>query len=185
IPVGRPVDVILETADVIHSFWVPALHGKVEMIPGQPNFIRIEASRAGSFDGECGEFCGVQHAHMRLLVVAQQPADYEAWRQQQLMPAAVPTSQEALHGQEVFNNGACALCHTVRGTVAQGKVAPDLTHIGSRQFIAANSFKNDTANLEAWVTHAQSLKPGNEMPDLSEFNGSDLRALVTYLQQLK
>ena len=185
IPVGRPVDIVLETADVIHSFWVPALHGKVEMIPGQPNMIRLEASRPGTFEGECGEFCGMQHAHMRLLVVAQPLAAYDAWRQQQLQPAALPTSEEALHGRDVFNNAACALCHTVRGTVAQGKVAPDLTHLASRQYIAANSYRNNQANLEAWVTHAQSLKPGNEMPDVTAFTGSDLRALVNYLQQLK
>lgn len=185
IPVGRPVDIILETADVIHSFWVPALHGKVEMIPGQPNFIRIEASHAGSFVGECGEFCGQQHAHMRLLVVAQELADYQSWRLQQLQPAVVPTSEEALHGRDVFNDAACALCHTIRGTVAQGKVAPDLTHIASRQYIAANSYVNNEANLAGWVTHAQTFKPGAEMPNLTAFTGPDLRALVHYLQQLK
>jgi cytochrome c oxidase subunit 2 len=185
IPTGRPIDIQLETADVIHSFWIPALHGKVELIPGQPNFIRIQASKAGNYEGECGEYCGEQHAHMRLLVVAQAPDEYEAWRAQQLKPAADPQTMEAMHGRDLFNEAACALCHTVRGTVAQGKVAPDLTHLAGRQFIAANTYANNTANLEAWVTHAQSLKPGAEMPNLTEFNGSDLRALVAYLQQLK
>lgn len=184
IPTGKPIDVLLRTADVIHSFWVPALHGKVEMIPGQPNYIRIEASRPGNYVGECGEYCGEQHAHMRLLVVAQPPAEYEAWHLHQLQPAAEPQTMEAMHGRDVFNQAACALCHTVRGTVAQGKVAPDLTHIGSRQEIAANTYRNDKADLEAWVTHAQSLKPGAEMPNVTEFNGADLRALVAYLQQL-
>jgi cytochrome c oxidase subunit 2 len=185
IPTGRPVDIVLETADVIHSFWVPALHGKVDTIPGQPNYIRIQADREGRFPGQCSEFCGVQHARMRLLVVAQSPPDYEAWRNQQLKPAAMPQDQQALHGQDVFDGAACALCHTVRGTVAEGKVAPDLTHLASREGIAANSYRNDTADLEAWVTHAQSLKPGAQMPNVSQFTGSDLRALVTYLQQLK
>jgi cytochrome c oxidase subunit 2 len=185
IPTGRPVDVILETADVIHSFWIPALHGKVEMIPGQPNFIRLQADHPGNYDGECAEFCGEQHAHMRLLLVAQSPADYEAWRSAQLKPATVPSTPEAMHGQDVFNNTACALCHTVRGTVAQGKVAPDLTHLASRQYIAANSYRNDKADLEAWATHAQSLKPGVLMPDLPAYNGKDIRALVAYLQGLK
>lgn len=185
IPVGRPVDIVLETGDVIHSFWVPALHGKVDLIPGQPNYIRIQADHPGEYPGQCGEFCGMQHAHMRLLVVAQSPQDYEAWREAQLMSAAVPQSQEALHGQTVFNQTACALCHTVRGTVAQGKVAPDLTHLASRKMIAANSYVNDKANLEAWITHAQSMKPGAEMPNLTAYDGTDIQDLVTYLQGLK
>ena len=185
IPVGRPIDILLESHDVIHSFWVPALHGKVDLIPGQANYIRVEADHAGEFPGQCGEFCGMQHAHMRLLVVAQSPQDYDAWRQAQLKPAAVPQNEEALHGQEVFNNAACALCHSIRGTVAQGKVAPDLTHLASRKMIAANSYVNNKANLEAWVVHAQSLKPGAEMPNITAFNGKDTRALVAYLQGLK
>jgi cytochrome c oxidase subunit 2 len=185
IPVGQPVDIILETADVIHSFWIPTLHGKVELIPGQPNFIRIQASQPGNYAGECAEFCGEQHAHMRLLVVAQSPADYQAWWNNELQPARPPDSEEANHGEQVFITTACALCHTVRGTPANGKVAPDLTHLASRRYIGANSFENNTSNLEAWVTHAQSFKPGAEMPNLTAYTGSDLRALVTYLQQLK
>jgi cytochrome c oxidase subunit II len=185
IPVGRPVDILLVTRDVIHSFWVPALHGKVDEIPGQPNYIRVQANHAGSFEGQCGEYCGEQHAHMRLLVVAQPPDEYQAWLNAQLKPAAEPQDSEALHGRDVFNNAACALCHTVRGTIAQGKVAPDLTHLASRQNIAANTYKNDEANLEAWITHAQSLKPGCEMPNITAFNGRDIRALTRYLRELK
>jgi cytochrome c oxidase subunit 2 len=105
--------------------------------------------------------------------------------QGQLKPAALPQDNEAMHGQEVFEQAACALCHTIRGTIAMGKVAPDLTHLASREGIAANSYKNNEANLEAWVTHAQSLKPGTQMPDLAQFTGTDLRALVTYLRELK
>ncbi len=185
IPVERPIEIVLETQDVIHSFWVPALHGKLELIPGQSNFIRVQASHAGNFEGQCAEYCGAEHARMRLLVVAQSAQDYQAWRNQQLQPASEPQGEDAMHGRDVFQYGACALCHTVRGTAAQGKVAPDLTHLASRQFIAANSYKNNEANLEAWSTHAQSLKPGAEMPDLTEFNGEDLRAMTAYLQQLK
>ena len=185
IPVGKPVDIVLETRDVIHSFWVPAMHGKVDLIPGQPNYIRIEASHAGSFQGQCGEYCGEEHARMRLLVVAQAPEEYQLWLANQRKPAAFPQDTEAMHGQEIFENAACALCHTVRGTVAMGKVAPDLTHFASREGIAANSYRNNEANLEAWVTHAQSLKPGAQMPDLTAFNGTDLRALVAYLRGLK
>ncbi len=185
IPVGKPVDILLETGDVIHSFWVPSMHGKVDLIPGQPNFIRIQASHAGRFEGQCGEYCGEEHARMRLLVVAQSPNEYQAWMQGQLKPAAEPQTDEAMRGKEVFDQAACALCHQVRGTVAMGKVAPDLTHLASREGIAANSYKNNDANLEAWVTHAQSLKPGAEMPDLTEFTGRDLRALVAYLRGLQ
>lgn len=185
IPVGRPIDLALKTADVVHSFWVPALHGKMEMIPGQTNYMRIEATHAGSFPGQCSEYCGEQHAHMRLLVVAQPPDEYQAWRQQELSPAAEPQTEETRRGEDVFLHAACALCHTIRGTGAEGKVAPDLTHLASRQGIAGDSYANDTADLEAWVTHAQSMKPGCEMPNLTEFNGRDLLALVAYLRELR
>ncbi len=185
IPVGRPVDIELTTADVIHSFWVPRLHGKVDLIPGTRNYIHVQANAPGNYTGQCGEYCGEQHAHMLLLVVAQPEKDYQEWYAQQLNPAAMPTTAEALHGRDVFMGAACSLCHQIRGTEAHGFVAPDLTHIASRQNIAANSYANNTANLEAWVTHAQSLKPGAEMPNLAAFNGTDLRDLVAFLQQLK
>ena len=185
IPVGKNIDIELETADVIHSFWVPTMHGKVDLIPGQRNYIRIEANHPGVYSGQCAEYCGEQHAHMLLLVVAQPEKEYEAWYSQQVQPADTPTTPEALHGEDVFMGAACALCHEIRGTQAHGLVAPDLTHLASRRRIGANSWANDTANLEAWVTHAQSFKPGSEMPDLTAFNGKDTRALVAYLQQLK
>ncbi len=184
IPVGRPVDIELQTADVIHSFWVPTLHGKVDLIPGQPNYIRIEADHPGVFHGQCAEYCGEQHAHMLLLVVAQPEPEYEAWVNQQLQPAAEPTTQEAMHGRDVFMSAACSLCHRIRGTDALGAVAPDLTHLASRRGIASDSYDNNAGNLEAWITHAQSLKPGAAMPDLTAFNGADSRALVAFLQQL-
>lgn len=185
IPVGQPIDIELRSADVIHSFWVPALHGKMQLVPGRTNFIRIQADHAGTFQGECAVFCGAQHAHMRILVVGQSPEEYRAWRAEQLKPAAEPEDAEASHGRDVFEHAACVLCHTINGTLAQGKVAPDLTHLAGRERIAGDSYANDTANLEAWVTHAQSLKPGALMPDLTEFNGRDLQALVAYLQELK
>ncbi len=185
IPANQPVTIELESQDVIHSFWVPALHGKVDLVPGHPNFVRIEASHAGAFSGQCAEYCGAEHARMRLLVIAQQPDEYQAWLNQQRKPGAEPTTQEAIHGQQVFLSGPCAMCHSVRGTAAGGRVAPDLTHIGSRHFIAANSFPNNNAYLEAWVTHAQSLKPEAQMPNLTQFNGQQLRDLVAYLRQLQ
>jgi cytochrome c oxidase subunit 2 len=184
IPAHRPVGIELRSRDVMHSFWVPGLHGKVDLIPGFPNFIRIEAGSAGNYRGQCAEYCGAQHAHMRLLVVAQEPDEYQAWLRQQRQPASEPTSPDAVAGEQAFLSGPCSLCHQIRGTVAGGTVAPDLTHIASRQNIAGNSFPNNTSYLEAWVTHAQSLKPEALMPDLTQFNGKQLRDLVTYLQQL-
>jgi cytochrome c oxidase subunit 2 len=185
IPVGLPVTIELRSLDVIHSFWVPTLHGKVDLVPGHVNFIRIEADHAGNYSGTCAEYCGAQHAHMRLLVVAQNPEDYQAWREQQLKPGVEPTSEEAKRGEQIFLSGPCSMCHQVRGTLAGGRVAPDLTHIGSRHYIAANSYPNNDAYLEAWITHAQSLKPEAAMPNLTQFNGQQLRDLVAYLRQLQ
>ncbi len=185
IPVNRPMNIQLEADDVMHSFWIPSLHGKVDLIPGHTNFVRIQASEAGSYPGQCAEYCGAEHARMRLLVVAQQPEEYTAWLNGQRKPASEPTSTEAIAGQQTFLNGPCILCHQIRGTTAGGRVAPDLTHLASRQYIAANSYPNSKAYLEAWITHAQSLKPEAEMPDLTQFTGEQLRDMVAYLGQLK
>jgi cytochrome c oxidase subunit 2 len=185
LPVGRPVNIEVETRDVMHSFWVPALHGKVDLIPGQKNYIRLEASQAGQYTGQCAEFCGAEHARMRMLAIAQQPNEYKAWIEGQQQPGIDPATPEAVAGQQVFLAGPCAMCHQIRGTVAGGTVAPDLTHIGSRKMIAANSYRNNDAYLEAWVTHAQSLKPEAEMPNLTQFSGEQLHDLVAYLRQLQ
>ena len=185
IPVGRAVDIDLVSADVIHSFWVPTLHGKVDLIPGLVNRIRIQADHPGVFRGQCAEYCGAQHAHMILLVVAQTPQEFEGWLAQQRQPGAASVDVQQLHGQAVFLQQACVLCHTVRGTGARGTVGPDLTHIGSRIGIAANMLPNDDANLAAWVTHAQSLKPACVMPNVTGFSGAELRDLVAYLRSLQ
>lgn len=185
IPTHRPINVEVLSADVIHSFWVPRIHGKIDTIPGQPNFIRIEANDVGVYRGECAEFCGDQHAHMGMLIIAQTPADYDKWLADQRLPGATPITPDAQAGKEVFLSAACVLCHKVRGTLAGGTVAPDLTHIGSRMSLAADTLTNNTGSLAAWITHAQSLKPGCQMPDVTQFNGDQLRDLVAYLQQLK
>jgi cytochrome c oxidase subunit 2 len=185
LPAHRPINIEVVTRDVMHSFWIPALHGKVDLIPGHTNYIRLEASQAGSYSGQCAEFCGAQHAHMRLLAIVQEPEDYEAWLQAQRQPAHDPQTQDAVAGRDTFIAGPCSMCHTVRGTTAGGRVAPDLTHFGSRQMLASNSFPNNDAWLEAWATHAQSLKPGAQMPDLTQFNGEQLHDLVAYLRQLQ
>jgi cytochrome c oxidase subunit 2 len=185
IPVGQAMTIELQSDDVIHSFWVPQLNGKIDFIPGQINDTRIEASRAGVFRGQCSVYCGAQHAHMAMLVIAQSPADYARWRANQLADAAQPTTPQAQAGEQVFLSAPCAFCHSVRGTDAGGVVAPDLTHIGSRLSLASDTLVNNRANLAAWITRAQSLKPGCEMPNLTEFTGLQLREMVDYLQQLQ
>lgn len=185
IPAHQAVNIELESADVLHSFWVPSLHGKVDLVPGHPNFIRIEASDAGDFIGQCAEYCGEEHAKMRILVVAQEPAAFDAWLAKQSQPGAQPTTPETLIGQQAFLSGPCTQCHTVRGTSANGRAGPDLTHIGSRTYIAANTLPNNNGYLEGWVTNAQSLKPGCKMPVIRQYNGVQLRALVAYLRQLQ
>lgn len=185
IPVGVPVEIELETRDVIHSFWVPKLHGKVDLVPGLKNRIRIQADEPGQYEGECGEYCGVQHAHMRLVVVAESPGDYLQWLQRMRQPAAPVSDPQLVLGREVFERSACAMCHVIRGTAAHGEIGPELTHVGSRLRIAGATLPNNTANMEAWVTDAQSLKPGVVMPSLRAYSGPELRALVAYLESLK
>lgn len=185
IPTGTAVDITLQTRDVIHSFWVPKLHGKVDLVPGLVNHLRISADRPGIYDGQCSEFCGVQHAHMKLRVVAESPDAYRQWVAAQRLPAHVPVSADARQGEAVFMAAPCAACHTVRGTDARGQVGPDLTHFASRSRFAGASLPNDTAELAAWITHAQSLKPGAQMPDMNMFSGEQLRQLTAYLQSLR
>jgi len=185
IPVGRPVDIELRTRDVIHSFWVPRLHGKVDLVPEVENRIRIQADDQGTYRGQCAEFCGAQHSKMRILAIAQAPDEYHAWLESERKPGADPADPHAKSGQQIFLSGPCSMCHQVRGTIAGGRVAPDLTHIGSRKMIAANVYRNNDAYLEAWITHAQSLKPESQMPNLTQFTGQQLTDLVAYLRQLQ
>ena len=185
IPVGHPVDIDLASVDVIHSFFVPRLHGKVDLVPGQVNRIRVQASAPGVYRGQCAEYCGEQHSHMILLVVADPPDQYGKWYAGQLSDTAAPETEQQARGRELFFSRPCATCHTLRGTPAGGRLGPDLTHIGGRQRIAANSYINDDANLAAWVTHAQSLKPHVAMPNITQFTGQELNDVVAYLRHLK
>jgi cytochrome c oxidase subunit 2 len=184
IPIGRPVRIVLTSSDVIHSFWVPNLHGKRDLITGRDNEIWLQADRPGTFRGQCAEYCGMQHAHMGLLVVAHEPEAFEAWRRSQLLPAAPPEDAERRRGQLVFETRACVMCHTIRGTAANGKVAPELTHLASRQFIAAGTLPMTRGALGAWITDPQSVKPGNHMP-LVSLDPPDFQALVSYLMGLR
>ncbi|MCA1828732.1 MAG: cytochrome c oxidase subunit II [Myxococcales bacterium] len=184
VPAGQQIDVELVSADVIHSLWAPRLHGKVDLIPGMDNFIRLQADRPGVYEGGCAEFCGLEHAVMRFKVIADEPAKFEQWLAHQREPAPEPSSAEARRGKELFEHGACALCHTVRGTVARATVGPDLTHLAGRSTIAAY-LPRDVADLHAWIVNAPSLKPGTQMPALTHFTGEELHDLVDYLQTLK
>lgn len=185
IPAGRPVDIELNTRDVIHSFWVPRLHGKVDLVPGFANRIRLQADEPGLYRGECGEYCGPQHAHMILLLQADAAADFDKWLTSLRATAARPADTRAQRGERVFMDHGCVVCHTIRGTDAHGLVGPDLTHIGARYAIAANSFPNEPGYLSAWIVHAQSLKPRAQMPDIGALSGDDLQALTHYLEELK
>ncbi len=180
IPVGRPVRLKLASADVIHSFWVPALTGKTDTIPGRVNVGWMQADRPGVYRGQCTEFCGEEHAKMALFVVAEPERQFETWRLAQ-MAAAPETS--SLRGQAVFEVR-CGACHTVRGTSAGGIVGPDLTHLMSRATIASGILPNDAASLAGWISNPQTLKPGAAMP-ATELNGPQLTQVVAYLETLK
>lgn len=184
IPVGHPVMILGRSQDVIHSFWVPGLHGKRDMIPSRVTTEWIQADKPGAYRGQCAEFCGLQHAHMALWVIAEPEAKFDAWMGKQLQPAAAPTDAALLHGQQVFLNSECIFCHSIRGTTASGQVAPDLTHFGSRRGIAANTLRNTLGNLTGWIVDPQSVKPGNHMATIA-VNPADLQPLAQYLESLK
>lgn len=183
IPTGTPVLVRLNSADVIHAFWVPALAGKTQTIPGQTNHQWIEADQPGIWRGQCTQFCGPQHAHMAFEVVAQPPGDYARWLASESRPASPPAGGDALRGAQVFA-GRCAACHTIRGTEARGAQAPDLTHLQSRRLIAAGTLANTPANLSNWIAHAQQIKPESLMPDIA-LSPDDSRALASWLATLQ
>lgn len=190
IPVGIPVQIQLESADVIHSFWVPELHGKMDVIPGQINYITIQADKPGVYRGECAEFCGLQHALMGVLVVAQSADEYNHWLAAQQQPAQAPTDPAAVQGQQVFISAGCDFCHAVGGIDEKKLVAsspdlgPDLTHLNSRLTIVGASLDNNPNNLAGWVIDAQHIKPGSDMPTM-HLSSQDLQYLVAYLLSLK
>jgi cytochrome c oxidase subunit 2 len=184
IPAGRPVQVHLASQDVIHSFWVPELHGKLDMIPGQTNSFWLQADSPGEYKGLCAEFCGTQHAKMLFLVIAQPEEEFLAWLEHQRQPAAVPLEPLAQAGLEVFLSAGCIECHAVRGTDASGNLGPDLTHVASRRTLGAAIMPNNAGNLSGWIADPQHIKPGNLMPD-SPLTGEELQALLAYMQTLQ
>jgi cytochrome c oxidase subunit II len=184
IPAGQPVELHLKSADVIHSFWVPSLAGKLDMVPGRTNRLRLHAERPGEYRGQCAEYCGGPHAFMAFFVIAEPPEQFERWAQSQRLPAAAPSGALAAKGQSLFV-AQCAACHTVRGTPAAGALGPDLTHVGSRKTIGAGLLPANAGAFGGWIASSQHLKPGNLMPSFQSFTGEELRALAAYLEGLK
>jgi cytochrome c oxidase subunit 2 len=184
VPVGRPIVISLKADDVIHTFWVPNLHGKKDMIPGRESTIEFRADRAGTYRGQCAEFCGLEHALMAFTVVAEPPAQYDAWVARQRTGAPEPANALEAQGERLFTSGNCAGCHTVRGTSAHGVLGPDLTHVMSRPMLGAGTFENTPANLESWIKAPGSMKPGTTMP-ASQYSAEDLNALVAWIGTLQ
>lgn len=184
VPVGRPVLLTLRSDDVIHSFWVPSLHGKKDLIPGRESTFAFRADRAGTYRGQCAEFCGYQHAHMTLFVIADEPADYERWVEAQRRDAASPSTDVQRRGHDLVVSSSCGMCHRIAGTEAQGRRAPDLSHLASRATLGAGTVRNDDPSLSAWIADAQKSKPGVNMPPHA-YDPDDLTAIVAYLDSLR
>jgi cytochrome c oxidase subunit 2 len=184
IPVGKPVLVTLKADDVIHSFWVPNLAGKKDLIPGRDATLTMQADVPGTYRGQCAEFCGVQHAKMALLVFADPPEQFEAWAASERKPALEPASEEESRGREIFVSGRCAMCHAIQGTMASARKAPDLTHFASRETLGAGTVPNSIGHLAGWILDPHSIKPGVNMP-ANPLDPDELHALLAYLEGLR
>lgn len=199
IPVGRPVVVDMVSEDVIHSFWVPKLGGKMDMIPGRTNRLKLQADKAGSYGGQCAEFCGGAHSLMGFVVVAHESAEWQrwldarlaraqrahSWRSSETAQAAAHNNAEVLLGSRLFTEAGCATCHRIAGTTAQGLSGPDLTHVGSRQSLGAGILPNTRGTLIGWIGDSQSIKPNNRMPAYRSLPANELGALAAYMESLK
>lgn len=185
IPAGQPVDLDLVSENVVHSFWVPNLAGKIDMIPGRVNRLRLHADAPGVFRGQCAEFCGAQHAKMALNVIAMAAPEYAAWLDTHRQPAAEPVGPLPRQGQALFLENRCGVCHTIRGTPAAGQAGPDLTHLAGRSSLAAGTLPNNAGALAAWIVDTQHIKPGSRMPAYKQFSVEELRALSAYLASLE
>jgi len=190
VPAGRPVEIHLTSRDVIHSFWVPTLHGKMDLIPGRTNRITIQMDEPGTVRGQCAEFCGLQHALMSFWVVAHSPDEFDAWMEAQRRSVSEPPTPELARGRDAFLASGCGSCHHVRGleegpAKAGGEIGPDLTHVGSRLSLGATALPNGVGPLSGWIAGAQRIKPGNRMPSYHYLDGEALNALAGYLESLK
>ena len=184
IPVRTRVNVEGTTADVIHSFWVPELNRKADLIPGQVNRLLLDADRVGTYRGQCAEYCGLQHAHMSMYVFADPPSTFQRWLANEERPARTPATAQERRGEQLFMSMPCSGCHMIRGTPANGTVGPDLTHLASRTTIAALTLDNTPSNMADWIRDPQHYKPGNKMPGFA-LTSPETNALVAYLESLK
>lgn len=185
IPVGTAVDLTLRSADVIHSFWVPSLAPKLDMIPGRVNRLVIAAGQAGEFRGQCAEYCGAPHARMALFVIATSTDDFEAWTTRQRQAATSPQTAEARRGERAFAEHGCGTCHAIRGTGHVGTRGPDLTHVADRVSLGAGTLRAAPGAMAAWIVGSQHVKPGNLMPDFAMLPADELGAIAAYLQALQ
>ena len=186
LPVGRPVWLGLNSPDVIHSFWVPALAGKVDMVPGRVNHLLVEATKAGVYRGQCAEYCGDQHARMALHVVAKSTAEFDLWLAAQAQTAEVAALTPVLErGRQAFLAQRCNACHSVRGVAEEGRLGPDLTHVGSRLYLGAGTLRNQPGAMAHWIANTQTLKPGARMPASGELEPATLQALGAWLEHLQ
>lgn len=185
IPVGRPVFIALDSADVIHSFWVPQLAGKIDMLPGRIQHLLLSADRPGTYRGQCAEYCGEQHARMALHVVALAPQEFDAWLAAQAKPAAAPATARQEAGRAAFLANRCDACHAVRGAGAGGRLGPDLTHVGSRLYLAAGTLPNTQQARLHWLAHVQAIKSGARMPSYERLQGEQLESIADWLGALK
>ncbi len=183
-PVGRHWLVRVESADVIHDFWVPRLGRKIDAIPGHPNHIWLQVDAPDTYLGSCAEYCGAGHAWMRIRVIAQTPEAFAAWEKQQLATPPPPTAEEAVAGEKLFLDRTCANCHTIAGTAAKGAIGPDLTHLADRETLAAGALTNTPDNLATWLRNPDAVKPGANMPNL-DLSAGQIKELVAYLEGLK
>lgn len=183
LPVGERVVLQLASPDVIHSFWVPSLAGKMDMIPGRLTQLALEPTQTGTFRGACAEYCGASHALMAFSVIVMEPQDFRVWLEAQGRPAAPQSG--AARGEAAFMSNGCTACHTIRGTPAAGRIGPDLTHVGSRLRIAAETLPNEPQALVRWIGQADRIKPGVHMPAFHALGNDELSALAAYLSSLK
>jgi cytochrome c oxidase subunit 2 len=184
VPVGKPVELWLRSADVIHSFWAPNLAGKTDLTPGRITRMVIQADRPGTFRGQCAEYCGAQHSLMAFEVIALPPAEFGTWLARLAEPVSAPADAELRQGRDLFLSLGCGACHTVRGVI-DGRLGPDLTQVGARNMIGAGTLRGGIGNIAGWIASAQHLKPGNTMPSYDQLEGPQLRALSAYLASLR
>jgi cytochrome c oxidase subunit II len=184
LPVGKRILVELVGGDVIHDLWIPQLGPKMDAVPGQPNWLWLQAQQPGTYQGVCAEYCGTEHAWMLVRAIAMAPAEYTAWLTANTQPATTPTGGNAARGAQLFTQRTCISCHAIAGTAAQALAGPNLTHVASRQILAAGVLENNPENMARWLRNPQEVKPGNHMPNV-RLSEDEVRDLTAYMETLR